>query len=173
MPPDFQFSTVCSPCGTWRYLLHRRLIQDALPPRICNFVMLNPSTADAVQDDPTIRRCIRFARAWGYSDLLVTNLFALRATDPRQLRTHPAPVGPENDDWLSRAAKSATVVVCAWGNHGKLGGRAAEVSALFEQTCTGPLLCLGATKLGEPRHPLYVSRTRVPTCYWLNAPITS
>ena len=132
-----------------------------------NFIMLNPSTADAVRDDPTIRRCIGFARAWGYRRLVVTNIFALRATLPSALRVASNPVGPRNDRYVLRAARAADRVVCAWGVHGALGNREATVLALLREL---PLQHLGLTRGGYPRHPLYVAGATVPTPYEKRAP---
>ena len=129
--------------------------------------MLNPSTADAVRDDPTIRRCIGFARAWGYRRLVVTNIFALRATLPSALRGAADPVGPRNDRYILRAARDADRVVCAWGVHGALGNREAEVLALLRDLA---LENLGLTQGGYPRHPLYVAGLTVPSRYEKRAP---
>lgn len=115
------------------------------------FVMLNPSVADAHQDDPTIRRCMGFARGWGYGALVVGNLFAFRSRSPTVLKRCAAPIGPENDCWLTALASEAGTLVAAWGNHGQLLGRCQHVRALLP--C---LMCLGLTRRGEPRHPLYV-----------------
>lgn len=139
-----------SPCGRYRYSLTRQWGAD--PARRAVWIMLNPSTADATVDDPTVRRCLGFSRAWGCDSLEVVNLFALRATDPRELRTAVDPVGPENDGALRDAVDRGDLVVAAWGAHGVLHGRAAAVRAVF-----GPeVRCLGVTKAGMPRHPLYV-----------------
>ncbi len=121
---------------------------------VVRWVMLNPSTASATEDDPTIRRCMGFARAWGYDGIVVHNLYALRATDPRALRTHPDPVGPVNDSYI---AGWRVPTVCAWGAHADTGraGRAGEVLALLRRTDVTPM-CLGRTKAGHPRHPLYL-----------------
>jgi hypothetical protein len=119
-----------------------------------NFIMLNPSTATAELDDPTIRRCIGFARSWGYQRLVVTNLFALRSTDPAALRKHPDPVGPENAVAILEAA-GAELVICAWGRHGELAGRGhttARALALLDV----PLKVLRLTAGGQPAHPLYL-----------------
>ena len=117
------------------------------------FVMLNPSTADAWRDDPTIARCKGFAERWGYARLEVVNLFALRATHPADLkrlaRTHDV-IGPRNDAVLRRACRRADRVVAAWGAHGDLLGRADEVRAMLPHV---PWQCLGTTKDGHPRHP--------------------
>lgn len=144
-----------SRCRTYRYLLTRRWTAEQ---PAAAFVMLNPSTADAFAEDPTIRRCISFARSWGAGGVLVLNLFALRATDPRALRHHPDPVGPDNDLVIAAALSADRLgpVVCAWGIYGLLNGRAERITALVRDLLGVPPLCLGATKDGHPRHPLYV-----------------
>lgn len=98
------------------------------------WVMLNPSTADALADDATIRRVMAFTKAWGLGGLTVVNLFALRATDPRELRRHPDPAGPANDQFIAGALDSSVVVVAAWGAHPLAGQRAAEVMAIVAGT---------------------------------------
>lgn len=117
--------------------------------------MLNPSTADAQHNDPTIHRCVRFAQRWGYGALDVVNLFAYRATDPKVLKTIPDPIGPENDAYLLAAATQAERIVLAWGNWGALGQRNQQVLQLFP--VQSRLYCLGKTLAGQPRHPLYLS----------------
>jgi len=136
--------------GAYRYELWREW--DPSRGRV-HFVMLNPSTADAASDDPTIRRCIGFARTWGFGGIVVTNLFALRSTDPSRLSVHPDPVGPENDDYIARAADSARMNVVAWGNLGSLRARSTRAYRLLG----GRTNCLGVTNSGQPRHPLYVN----------------
>jgi hypothetical protein len=117
--------------------------------------MLNPSTADATSDDPTIRRCLGFARDWEYGGIVVHNLFGLRATNPAELKTHPDPVGRDNDRWLLGAAESRLATVCAWGAHGHLHNRAGIVLGLLRDRGVTPM-CLGRTQAGQPRHPLYI-----------------
>jgi hypothetical protein len=141
---------VVSRCQRYRYKLTRSW-DDKLP--VVAFVGLNPSTADAHIDDPTVRRCVGFARDWGYGTLILVNLFALRSTDPCRLYAAAGPIGPENDRWLRLAEESADVVVAAWGVHGDLHGRGREVRLLFRT-----LMCLGRTREGHPRHPLYLSK---------------
>ena len=116
------------------------------------FVMLNPSTADASRDDPTIRRCIGFARAWGFGGVEVANLFALRATDPRDLRGVPDPVGPRNARSLKAALAHASLVVVAWG----ADPFARHVRLPRALSSHRRLRCLGRTGAGAPRHPLYL-----------------
>jgi hypothetical protein len=114
------------------------------------FIGLNPSTADEENDDATITRCIGFAKSWGYGGFAMANLFAYRSTDPTQLQMVENPVGPENNDWLVKLAKSAGVVVAAWGNSGSLFGRSQAVAALLPE-----MMCLKVNGTGEPAHPLY------------------
>ena len=120
--------------------------------------MLNPSTADAANDDPTIRRCIGFARQWGCGHLIVLNLFAYRATDPATLKGAVDPVGPENEKWfgqvLNRRERGGPVVY-GWGVHGEYMGQDRVVRGWLEALGVRPL-ALGMTKDGHPRHPLYV-----------------
>ncbi len=142
-------SAILSPCGRYRYSLTRTFFTGR--GRVL-FVMLNPSTADAEIDDPTIRRCIGFARRWGFQELAVANLFAWRATDPRELRQAVDPVGPENDRHLMRLSGCADAVIAAWGARGNYHNRAAEVLGLLE----GAIEHLGLTKQGHPKHPLYL-----------------
>lgn len=149
--------------GRYRYRLWRRW-STCYPPAV--FVMLNPSTADASNLDPTCRRCVGFAREWGYGGIEVVNLFALRSTDPSALYGAADPVGPENDAAIVEAALLGPVVA-AWGVHGALNRRGREVAALLRRELGKPLLCLGVTVRGEPRHPLYLkaSSPRQPFSY--------
>ena len=143
-----------SPCQSYRYALWREWSDQ--PPVL--FVMLNPSTADHSQDDPTIRRCIAFAQQWGHGGLIVANLFAWRSPYPAHLRTAKDPIGPSNDQWLQKLANQSSTVVGAWGNHGSYMKRGQIVSALFPN-----MQCLGVTKQGQPKHPLYVPGITQPT----------
>jgi hypothetical protein len=123
-------------------------------PRVA-WIMLNPSTAGADQDDPTLRRCIDFARRWGCGSLEVVNLFALVTPLPGALRTASAPIGPDNDAAIAAAIARADLVVAAWGAaHRGLLGRADDVRARLPARA----MCLGFTKSGDPRHPLYLAR---------------
>ena len=136
--------------GTYRYQLTRQW--DTLAPRRCCFIMLNPSTADAKVDDPTIRRCIRFAKDWGFGAMVVVNLFAYRSTDPAALRLVADPVGPGNDFYIAHAIDHTEVVVAAWGNGGMIFGRDKVVIERFG----AKMQCFGRTAAGHPKHPLYV-----------------
>ena len=151
-----------SPDKAYRYVLTRTW-DVALPAM--TWVMLNPSTADAMTDDPTIRRCKAFARREGCGGISVVNLFGLRATDPRALREHADPVGPVNDWFVRLHVQGASRAVAAWGAHGTLRGRAAEVARKLEATPGIRLECLGVTADGSPRHPLYV-RSDAPLVPW-------
>jgi hypothetical protein len=143
--------------GIYRYLLWR--VWDWCLPRV-GFILLNPSTADERYDDQTIRRCMGFARSWGYGGIEVANLFALRATSPRLLRSAADPVGPENDAHIAALVSRVPAVVVGWGNGGLLRGRGEDV--LSRLRGTAELGCLGVTKLGQPRHPLYQPASCVP-----------
>lgn len=129
-----------------------------------NFIMLNPSTADEYKNDPTVERCERRAREWGYRRLIVTNLFAFRATDPREMKAAADPVGRENDAAIVAAAKESDLVIAAWGNHGFHLGRADVVrAALCSQRVR--LKCLRVSKSGHPAHPLYLPYELEPIDY--------
>lgn len=139
-------------CRRHRYLLTRRW-SDAPPLTFC---MLNPSTADAFATDPTAERCLRRARREGAGGLVIVNLFALRATDPTTLASADDRIGLHGDAFLNWHLATATgPVIVAWGAHGALGGRGREVLHLLRAAAVVPL-CLGVTKVGHPRHPLYV-----------------
>ena len=131
------------------------------------FTMLNPSTADERRDDATIRRCIRFARRWGFGKLYITNLSPLRATDPKKLLAaglEPDDVWEQNLDHILAASGSSGLVVAAWGNQGDAGGRAGRVLAAFRDVGQ-EAHCLGVTKRGQPLHPLYVPASTVPVVF--------
>lgn len=159
LEPEVQKDALLSDDGRYRYWLRRRWAGHdgvGINYRLVTFVMLNPSTADAELDDPTIRRCTGFARSWGYDGLIVVNLYALRSTDPKGLWAAQDPVGPRNDGNLCAAAlwahRDDTPIVAAWGANAR-PDRVAEVLALPHMD---RLTCLGVTKDGAPRHPLYL-----------------
>lgn len=156
-------SAVLSDCGTYRYALWRDQA-SLLNSGSVLFVMLNPSTADATQDDATIRRCRVFAAGWGYGRLAVGNLYAYRATKPTDLDSAEDPVGPENDEWLERLADEATRIIVAWGaNIGPIADRAERVLHLL-----GPdVEALKITASGRPGHPLYIAGDVEPQPYEL------
>lgn len=149
-------SAVISDCGQYRYALRR---QWAKGSKTAIWVLLNPSTADGIEDDPTIRRCIGFSKAFGCSAMFIANLYALRSTDPRGLLKADDPIGPENDWLLQKLAIKAhhlrmSFIVAAWGARGKARGEAA-LNMLAELS---DVHCLGTTAGGAPRHPLYLPK---------------
>lgn len=156
IPLPFGYAdAVFSDCGKYRYQLTRHW-EDRLP--MVMFLMLNPSTADGLQDDPTIRRCIGFAKSWGYGSLVVANLFAYRSTDPDGLLAAEEPVGPDNLEWVEKSAAMARKIVCAWGNapiikklSKKLGSDFLPVSG------TDKLFYIKMSKSGTPWHPLFIT----------------
>ncbi len=154
---------VYSPCEAFRYLLTRTW--DDSGARAL-FVMLNPSTATEVQNDPTVERCERRARALGFGAFRVTNIFAYRATDPKVMRAQPDPVGVANDRSIADSARDwirggSDRVICAWGTHGEHLDRGPAVEALLRRT-DRPLYSLGLSKAGHPKHPLYISYDTQP-----------
>lgn len=164
--------TEFSPCRKWRYTLWRTWEPEGLlfldgpdlgPDAYLMVIGLNPSTADEVNDDPTIKRCIDFAKRWGFGALCMSNVFAWRDTNPMMMKLQPDPVGPENDRWLRECAAGAGMVLAAWGRHGAHRGRAAEVLDLI--TPIRPVMHLRVNDDGSPEHPLYIPASTVPTAY--------
>lgn len=149
----FKRPAVFSPGRVHRYALWRRWQNG----RYCMFIGLNPSTADEVNDDNTVRRCIDYAKRWGYPALCMTNLFAFRSTYPSDLRKCQDPVGKINDWALAHLASNAAIVVAAWGTHGTYLNREAQVRRLLPN-----LHYLRLTKDGHPNHPLYLPKALVP-----------
>lgn len=145
-------SAAISPCGIYRYSLRRRW---ALLGGSVLWILLNPSTASADVDDPTLRKGVGFSQRWEFASLTFANLFALRSTDARGLLMAPDPVGPLNDAYLGRMIQSHTTIICAWGAHYPeiTKPRAARVAALLAKYGR-TAQCLGLTKGGQPRHPL-------------------
>lgn len=143
-----------SKCRKYRYVLWR-IWDDSEPYAM--FIGLNPSTADETQDDPTIRRCINFARDWGFGGLCMTNLFAFRATEPTVMMSTNYPVGSENNEQIKQYADKAGCIIAAWGNDGAHRERSKEVVAMLPD-----LKCLKLNKTGEPAHPLYQPSSAKP-----------
>lgn len=150
---------------TYRYSLWRLFDGVAACRGTANFLMLNPSTADELKNDPTVERCERRARKGGYAGLVVTNIFALRSTDPRALYAHDDPIGPENDRVILRLAKAAEIVIAAWGVHGQYKQRGPAVMQMLRDNGIA-IHTLGVTRQGHPRHPLYVPYEQAPVEYW-------
>lgn len=155
---DAASTALYSPCQNYRYTLTRVWNPDG--PKAL-FVMLNPSTATEVQNDPTVERCERRARALGFGAFRVCNIFAYRATDPRVMRAQADPVGPGNDAAIAESALWADRIVCAWGTHGAHLGRGPAVEALLRAT-ERRLYHLGLSKAGHPKHPLYIGYSQQP-----------
>lgn len=155
---DAPSTAIYSDCELYRYSLTR--IWDDTGRRV-NFVMLNPSTATEVQNDPTVERCERRARTLGYGSFAVTNIFAWRNTDPRAMRAASDPVGPGNDAAIIERAEWANDVIAAWGTHGAHLDRGSVVADLL-QNAQRPLFHLGLSKAGHPKHPLYLPYTQQP-----------
>lgn len=147
-------SAVLSNCRNYRYELWR--VWDETKPHAM-FIGLNPSTADETEDDPTIRRCISFAKSWGYGGLCMVNLFAFRATQPVDMIKAADPIGEKNDATLVRLSKSAGVIVAAWGNNGTFMNRSTEVKERLPN-----ISALKINKSGEPAHPLYLNSALKP-----------
>lgn len=143
---------VISDCGKYRYLLRRTWNHDL--PRVL-FVMLNPSTADAEVDDATIRSCMRLCRSWNYGSFEVVNLYGWRATDPKALFAAAEPVGDRNDRIIETAIERCDLVIFAWGAHKMVNSRARAMRDLVLMH-RPQVFCLGTTKAGHPKHPLYI-----------------
>jgi hypothetical protein len=154
---------VYSDCERYRYSLSR--VWDAAGKRAL-FIMLNPSTATEVQNDPTVERCERRARTLGYGAFCVTNIFAWRDTDPKKMRAAADPVGPENDASILGFCDWADQIICGWGTHGAHLGRGPEVETVLRATGM-PLYHLGLSKAGHPKHPLYIAYVQQPELWSL------
>lgn len=143
--------------GKYRYLLTRTWDEN-LPPAV--FVMLNPSTANAEEDDPTIRRCVNFAKKWDLGGIKVVNVFAYRATNPKELFKVKEPIGIENEKYIREAVINAGIIILAWGSScTKLKSGYRKVKEILKDYETH---CLGITKDGFPKHPLYLKGTTMP-----------
>ena len=153
---------IFSPDRVYRYTLNRNA--DWFGRETINFVMLNPSTADETTDDPTIRRCVGYAKRWGYGALVVTNLFAFRATDPKDMKAAVDPIGEENDRYLLEVASDSAAVICAWGVHGEYRDRGRSVLKILEMERI-KYLALRLTKQGHPSHPLYLPSSANPVAF--------
>lgn len=146
-----------SPDKVYRYELWRSWRDMYAGQGYVAFIGLNPSTADETENDPTVRRCMNFTRRWGYSQMVMLNLFAFRATDPADMKKASDPVGPENDSVLLERSRGAEVVVACWGTHGVHMGRGEAVRQMIPG-----LQKLRLTKDGHPQHPLYLPASLCP-----------
>lgn len=167
-------TTIFSPCRLYRYTLWREWSMEPhnlwtfdphlayYPGRGTEFLQvigLNPSTADETENDPTIRRCIRYAREWGFVALCMTNLFAWRDTKPEKMKRVAEPIGVDNDKHLYEIAKAAGMTLCAWGIHGKHRERHLHVQRLLQDI---PMFCLGLNDDLSPKHPLFLKADLQP-----------
>lgn len=146
-------NAVVSPCGLYRYHLSRTVSDK---PGVLGYVLLNPSTADASQDDATTRRLIGFCQRFGYGRYELVNLYGLRSTDPRGLWTAVNPIGPDNDDWIIKTAESVDMLIVGWGNHGKKNGRGRKVLAYLDRRKASIFRLGPLTKQEQPNHPLFL-----------------
>lgn len=158
--PELTSGAEFSPCRQWRYTLWR--FWEPEPARLMAFVGLNPSTADETANDPTVTRCIGYARRWGFDGMFMLNAFAFRATQPRDMKAAADPNGPGNDEALQRISDQCELIVAAWGTHGAYLNRGQQVCRLLNR----PLHCLKQTKDGFPGHPLYLRRDAEPVIFW-------
>ena len=157
--------TIISPCERYRYQLYRDIGPESRP---CAFMMLNPSTADHTEDDPTLRRCMGYAKQWGCGDLWVVNLFAIRGSKPSIIKEVSNPVGELNRYYVKRIARHISamggVFICGWGNHGTYNDQ--DLRTLKWVTSEGVRpKCLKISKNGNPCHPLYLSKDLAPQVY--------
>lgn len=146
-----------SPCKTWRYTLVREWEEGK---RRLLFILLNPSTADAMKDDPTNRRGIDFARQWGFGSVVFVNLFAIRSPDPDLIQKVGDPIGPENGLHIANEVNEANTVVCAWGNKGHFLHQDKKIISHLLHSRHDKIFCLGRNGDGSPEHPLYIPRNR-------------
>lgn len=149
-----------SPDRVYRYGLWRKWTNN--PQSTCLFIMLNPSTADDMYDDPTVSGCGKRSRMWGYDMMVVCNLFAYRATDPEKMKEASDPVGPDNDKYIRLWAEKADEIIAAWGNHGQFMDRDKEVLRLCSDM---DIYRLSLTGTGHPSHPLYIPHSKEPALH--------
>lgn len=169
-PPIFACGATFSPCRTYRYTLERRWSSG---PRQCAFIGFNPSTADEVTDDPTVKRCIRFAMDWGFDAMVMLNLFAFRSTDPKAIGRTTDPVGVMNDFRIHGVVAESSRIVLAWGAIAK-GYESRIETVSHHLRVRAPKRCVTLGKLsneGFPRHPLYMKKTVDLVGYFTGEPI--
>ncbi|UDW83761.1 DUF1643 domain-containing protein [Pasteurella canis] len=157
MLAEMNKNAIFSNCRTYRYVLWR--IWEPELPKI-TFIGLNPSTADESEDDPTIRRCINFAKKWGYGGIYMVNLFAYRSTDKSLIYQVPQPIGQDNDKYILQFSQQSEKVIAAWGNTGSYLSRSQQIYQMVPN-----LYCLAINKTSEPKHPLYTHSNSVPQRY--------
>lgn len=147
-----------SDCETYRYYLRRTW--DRSLSRVC-FVLCNPSTATEIVNDPTITRCIGFAKAWDCGGIDIVNIFALRSTDPAALYKARDPIGEHNDEAIKEAVARCRITMVAWSNHGKLDARGCRVAKMIAPL-SNTIWCFGLTGSNYPKHPLYLKSDSKP-----------
>jgi len=155
---DAASTAIYSDCENYRYTLTRTWGDTG---KHALFIMLNPSKATEIQNDPTVERCERRARSLGFDAFTVTNIFAYRATDPKVMRAQTDPTGPDNDATILSAAKTADTIICAWGTHGEHLNRGPEMETMLRAQPKS-LYHLGLSKAGHPKHPLYIGYSIQP-----------
>lgn len=153
-----------SKCKLYRYALWRiwnKTKQEESDTKMLLFLMLNPSTADEIKNDPTVERCEIRAKEYGFDGLFVANIFAFRSTDPAGLKTTKDPVGPYNDYWIKNLAYLSHQIICGWGNHGKYKDRGKQVCKMLRDNGYLPY-ALQINRDGSPKHPLYIGYDKKP-----------
>ena len=150
----FRAGAAFSKCGHYRYSVWRSWEPGS---GSVLFIGLNPSTADASKDDPTLTRCVHFAQSWGFGSVSIVNLFAYRTTYPNVLLQVKKPVGPKNDLWIRKLVTQSDIVIAAWGNAGSINDRSKVVLDLIPVPH-----CLKVNRTGAPSHPLYLPKTCRP-----------
>ena len=159
-----------SPCRTWRYALWRHWNDDATALGNClAFIGLNPSTADENIDDPTVRRCIRFAKDWGHHGLIMLNLYGYRATQPVDMVNAVNPAGDDNVSTIAQYTRHVGGIVAAWGTLAKPWRKRVQWEEQIQRTLEAigrPVYCLRKTRDGSPGHPLYIPADTKPVLYW-------
>jgi len=148
-----------SKCRKYRYTLWR--MWDLGKPKVM-FIGLNPSTADEINNDPTVTRCINYSKSWGYGGMYMMNIFSFRTTYPSELIKCKNPIGIDNDQWIKRISKEVDKCIGAWGNYGNLFNRSEDILKIVPN-----LYCLKINGTGEPAHPLYLKSTLKPILYEL------
>jgi len=154
-------NAIFSPSRKYRYTLFRRWSEGS---RIAAFIGLNPSTADETKNDPTVTRCVNYAKRWEYDGVWMLNAFAFRSTNPKLLYVEEDPIGPENDFWIDLITKdkNTKIVLCCWGTHGNHLNRGKEI---FKRLPKDKATCLNTTKDGHPGHPLYLKSSLQPQSF--------
>ncbi len=156
LPPDVTSTAQYSDCRQYRYTLRREWEPEQIRRNVIMFLMCNPSTATEVVDDPTVRKCRKYASQWGYNTLLVGNIMAYRATDPSLLRGVDDPIGPHNAFHLDEMLSASQRLVCAWGRIPARLQEAEEIAKRLIKACNVTPYALRLNSSGGPWHPLYL-----------------